>query len=811
MLTPNEIEEYFAQVGVKISAVRGPWRDAPCPWHEDRTRSFVFNVNSGGWKCHAGCGFGGLKEAAAKSGVPFPKSANGNGQPADETLYSYFTADKKLAYQVVRLQKGTKKTFRQRRPDGHGTWVWNMTGVAPLPYRLPELLAAPAETAFVFVCEGEKDVENLRDLGLPATTNHGGAGKWKKEHAQYLKGRRVVVLPDNDEPGRKHAGVVAMSLQKLASEVRVLTLPDLPAKGDVSDWLAAGGTKEGLLALAAAAPVFDAAVAQLYAAAPDAKEPGVPSAAPAAPGVEVRALGYADGTYYYLSPQTRQIAALTAQGHQKLPLLALAPASYWNRHYAADDGPVAWTAAAADLMLQCSRRGVFDPSRIRGRGAWYDAGRPVVHLGDGLVVDGVPCGLNAAPTSAYVYPAAVPLHLDFANPLAAAESARLSALCDTLNWDKPLHGRLLAGWLAVAPVCGALAWRPHVWITGAAGSGKSWIMDNIMRPLLGKIGLFVQGDTTEAGIRQALNYDARPVLFDEAEGESERAQLRMQNVMALMRQSSSENGSVIVKGTTSGAVKIYCIRSCFAFSSIGVGIRQHADSTRVSVLSLSKNEDPKAAERFASIKKETGALLTKEYIGAMHARMISLIPIIRANAEIFAEAVASAVGSQRMGDQTGILLAGAYALHSDKIIDDDEAWGWVGKQDWAEQNAIQESPDEILCLQHLLQYVMKIPAYDGRPEERNVSELIELAESGLDPHGNSYRQALLRQGIRVDADTIVIASNHSGIKHVMAKTPWHDWGRVLRRIPGAAPTPNPVRFGKIIARGTVIPKTAISN
>ena len=84
-----------------------------------------------------------------------------------------------------------------------------MEGLAPLPCRLPELLADPA--APVFVVEGEKDVDNLAEVGILATCNHGGAGKWPLETSQWLAGRDVVILPDNDESGRAHARDVAQS------------------------------------------------------------------------------------------------------------------------------------------------------------------------------------------------------------------------------------------------------------------------------------------------------------------------------------------------------------------------------------------------------------------------------------------------------------------------------------------------------------------------------------------------------------------------------------------------------------------------
>jgi hypothetical protein len=175
------------------------------------------------------------------------------GDPKVVAVYDYLDEAGVLRYQVVRY---APKTFKQRRPDGNGGWHWNMQGVQRLPYRLPELLAADP-TVPVFVPEGEKDVEALRDLGLVATCNPGGAGKWRSEFNGPLRGRHVVGLADNDGKGREHAGEVATSLTGTAASVKVLELPGLPPGGDISDWLAAGGTAGELLRLAAEAPAYE--------------------------------------------------------------------------------------------------------------------------------------------------------------------------------------------------------------------------------------------------------------------------------------------------------------------------------------------------------------------------------------------------------------------------------------------------------------------------------------------------------------------------------------------------------------------------
>lgn len=168
--------------------------------------------------------------------------------------YDYRDEAGVLLMQSVRMEP---KRFRQRRPEGEG-WTWSVKDVRVLPYRLPELLAAADAT--VYLVEGEKDADRLASLGLVATTNVGGAGKWKVAHSQFLRGRRVVILPDNDEAGRDHAKKAAKTLGGVALDVRIVSLPDLPKKGDVSDWLDAGGTVEELVRLhSEAAPTAPAA------------------------------------------------------------------------------------------------------------------------------------------------------------------------------------------------------------------------------------------------------------------------------------------------------------------------------------------------------------------------------------------------------------------------------------------------------------------------------------------------------------------------------------------------------------------------
>ncbi|MEP7222648.1 MAG: AAA family ATPase [Novosphingobium sp.] len=173
----------------------------------------------------------GIKEPSDNTDKPIPK------------FYDYADESGAVLFRVERKGKGDSKTFLQHGPDGNGGFICNkgcMQGVRRVLYRLPELIAAdPAE--IVFVCEGEKDADNLAAHGLIATTNPGGAGKFLRDFAPVLEGRRVVVLEDNDEAGRNHAADVEAKLKSIAAMVTTLKLPGA-SKSDVSDWLENSGS-----------------------------------------------------------------------------------------------------------------------------------------------------------------------------------------------------------------------------------------------------------------------------------------------------------------------------------------------------------------------------------------------------------------------------------------------------------------------------------------------------------------------------------------------------------------------------------------
>ena len=253
-------------------------RVGPCPicGGEDR---FSINTKKGVWNCRQ-CAKGGdvialvehldacdfIAACRTLTGEPQAKP-NGKDRAGSEAKkvvaaeYPYRDQSGNIAFVVERAEfqnpdgsfvvkdgKKRKKTFSQRRPDPDhpGEWLWNVEGVAVLPYRLPELAEAIATGRAVLIVEGERKADLLWSWGIAATCNAGGAKKWKPEHAQFLRGADVYLIPDNDDAGWEHVNIVGASLVDIAKRVRVRMLPYANAKDDIVDWANAGGTSEQL-------------------------------------------------------------------------------------------------------------------------------------------------------------------------------------------------------------------------------------------------------------------------------------------------------------------------------------------------------------------------------------------------------------------------------------------------------------------------------------------------------------------------------------------------------------------------------------
>lgn len=496
-------------------------------------------------------------------------------------------------------------------------------------------------------------------------------------------------------------------------------------------------------------------------------------------------LGYNRGDYFYLVSGTQQITKLTASQHSKAHMMQLAPLAYWLMEYPSKTG-VAWDMAADDLLQQCQAIGVFTPDIVRGRGAWMDEGRVVFHSGSHLWVDGELMSITAI-RSKFVYERDLELGQPSDNPLTDAEGEELVDIARQFRWTKPASAAMLAGFVALAPLCGALPWRPHIWLTGGAGCGKTTVLNYYVHLLMGGMDMFAQGNSTEAGMRQQLRSDALPVLFDESEQNNEREAGRVQNVLSLIRQASSQSDAKTYKGSVSGEAMHFEIRSMFCLSSIQVGMKHQADFERLTVLALRpKSDDKDAANSWDRLKERLHWLKRDECLPSrLFRRALDLLPVTLKNIKTFVDAASRHFGSVREGDQYGTLMAGCWSLTSTELATPAEAAALIGSFDWEEFRENLEMEDSTKALGALLEAQIRVGGGVGATVYEIIRATCHGVTSGVPLTQPDADATLQRYGMRVIGDDLLLSNNSLALVELLKGTPYGaDWRGQLLRVPG---------------------------
>jgi len=265
IIAANPIEAELARRGITLQK-RGSDLVCCCPIHNENTPSFTVTPAKNVFYCF-GCGVNGSvidlvmeldgvsvgqameslsgANVAPKRAISISpsKSSTPTVKPKIVATYSYHDETGTEVYQALRLEP---KSFRQRHMV-ESKWIWNMEGVRRVLYNLKKV----AKATRVWIVEGEKDVHTLTELGFIATTNVGGAKKWMDGYSDALKGKEIVLCPDNDQIGKEHAEQVLESLAGKASAVRQIQIPS-PHK-DVSDFVATLTKEDAAIRLAALA------------------------------------------------------------------------------------------------------------------------------------------------------------------------------------------------------------------------------------------------------------------------------------------------------------------------------------------------------------------------------------------------------------------------------------------------------------------------------------------------------------------------------------------------------------------------------
>lgn len=537
-------------------------------------------------------------------------------------------------------------------------------------------------------------------------------------------------------------------------------------------------------------------------------------------GLAVQPLGAYQLDFAYLN-HAGQFIRISAKDHSRNNLSAMFGAhgqqlrKYWPRRVKivetseSGDKQERWEVSgfkadeAADaLMSACAMLPAFkDAANVRGLGAWTDEdGGLIFHCGDKLWTTGGARGLGRHGGKIYAADTRLPEPYDRVVPAVDGPGELIRNFLEHWNWQRgELDAHLMLGWIGAAMVGGALdRWRPSVFVTGDAGTGKSTLQDFI-KALLGE-ELIAAGDATEAGISQALGQSALPCILDEFEAEA--GDRKSSAILRLMRLAAS--GEVKLRGSADHKKVEFNARSCFLFSAILMPSMTAAERTRLAILRL----DPLTERRELDLTRATWAIVGRK----LKRRFVDQWHRFAETLEGYRTALAEVGHSARGADQFGTLLACADIALSDKTPDLEWCRTWAKDLDAATLSETAEAASNAeSCLAHLLSAVPDVWKGGSR---MMVSQILENIEK--DPEGGVHKQVLETYGLAVVrpkgevASQLFIANSHRGTRQLFEGSDWEGrvgqlgaWADALRRLPGA--WPGPARVGATVVRGTFLP------
>lgn len=495
-------------------------------------------------------------------------------------------------------------------------------------------------------------------------------------------------------------------------------------------------------------------------------------------------MGYTDDSRYVFIDARRQLKVLTAsQVTTKPNLLDMAKRSFWISQFPilnknGEPYDLDHVRAGDTLMDLCREEGPFILSNVRGRGVWREGNRVVVNTGEQVSAEGK-----------YTYICFDPLVIK--EQTQDIQPQRVQELLKLFCWKNPLDADLLFGWLVLAPACGALEWRPHMFLHGPKNSGKTTVLHMIAK-LLDPMVIKLDGQSSEAGIRQKLKADSLPVILDEFE--SDGSANRMANIIRLARSASSGEDAV-ARGTPEGRVMEFLIRATFLFGAINPRVVTPADASRIVCIELvphSNSRDTKGSiERLVS--EVSG------YSPSWCQQAMRLVPLIEPTVKVLRAALPPMDSRHVLNMAT--LMAGTWlGVEGARVPSADEALAFAGKYEHllVEHAAVHDEDDAHQCWQYLLGFPLNGAA---------VADWISYHIEGEVLLEQSPGTLLRSHGMRILPEGLLVANNAAGLEKIFAGTRWAQgaWVTALRRLPGSSAT-DATLFSDKKSRATLISK-----
>jgi len=675
---------------------------------------------------------------------------------------SKYTDEKgRLIFVIIRYEKcpsGKSKDIRPYYFGEDGNWHEGDPKKNSLPLlNLKELADRP--DAPVLLVEGEK-CQAIAAKALPdyvcMSWAHGTSSVTKSDWSPLEK-RQVTLWPDSDEPGLKAAAAIKNRLP----DARILDIQGKPKAWDIAD---AATEKIDIPAFIRDCPIIDLIDNTPFAY-----------------------LGFSDTHHWFLRKGMRIPMSISMGSFNQSKLLELAPLNFWTMLSMTTDTGGIRIAQAQDMICRASEdAGRYLPDSLRGAGVWREPdGSIIVNDGEQIILSDGSSIPYAQFKSPYHYVSSEVRFGDLAGDCATAEEGRqLAELFDAQGYSSGAMSVCLMGWSLIAPFGGLLDWRPHIWLTGQKGVGKSWTIHEVIHPLCGAFSYLGSGRDSEPGIRRSLRTDARPVILDEMMPVSRKAQTKLENILELARNASSNTSGYIHLANPDGGVDRFRVRSCFLFASVNVPTHDAQVDSRIIRCELAVPADKRA--RFDRIKQLKGVLFDPQRFTR---RIFRALPRIIQDIADLREKYLRELGDPRQVDQYAPLLAAAWAAQSDESIGCEQGQEWI---DRIFENLIALNEEKIEDEDRIIEHILGYGVRTDKQQMRTITELLQIA-TGYDPDKIAAEELLSRMGIKLtfyrngdrnDHPAVAFALHADPIQKMLIGTPYeHGYDAQLRRHP----------------------------
>jgi putative DNA primase/helicase len=493
-------------------------------------------------------------------------------------------------------------------------------------------------------------------------------------------------------------------------------------------------------------------------------------------------LGPGNGYMYFLHGETGQIYRVKQGTLSNSNLTYLAPLEFWRDEFGYETKrgiSISWMDAQDVINRKLNNKPPFDQNKIRGRGIWRDGEKLVIHTGRNLIIGETKIDVRKYSPNGHIYERTNELKLNIDKvEINEFEISNIKECVQKLSISTELEKLFLLGWCVLAPFGGALEWRPHIWITGPAGSGKTAIIQMIILKILGDFVLYAEGGSTGAGVIQNLKNDSFPVVHDEVDkNKKTKDELRFE--LDISRSSSSSKGNLL-KGTADHIGKRFNFNSMFCFSSINHLLEKKSDKSRISLVNLTRNRQID----WKDFRNEIRQTFNNETCQKIRSRVFYNFPIFQENIKNFCDVCGVYCNDQRIGDQIGTLLAGAFTLYHLKNYTENEINKICEKYIKDINTDDDNITDELELLLKIFTTKIQYIGYDSKREDTTLFNLLQRA-AGMENNTPDIiaTKELLKYGIKYDKNKIYIAYNYEWIKNILIQTMWYNnYGQVLKRL-----------------------------